>query len=68
MSQAIPLPEDTTRASEGAMDKSKPHALPQQPQPAHRQVGQAQDQNEAAAGKRPASTDGEEHPLSVGQP
>lgn len=66
MSQAIPLPEDTTRASEGAMDKSKPHALPQQPQPAHRQVGQGQD--EAPAGKRGASTDGEEHPLSVGQP
>ncbi|MDR6582490.1 hypothetical protein HBH1_01734 [Herbaspirillum sp. BH-1] len=66
MSQAIPLPEDTTRASEGAMDKSKPHALPQQPQ--HRQAGQDQGQDEAPAGKRPASTDGEEHPLSVGQP
>ncbi|UIN23817.1 hypothetical protein [Herbaspirillum frisingense] len=62
MSQAIPLPEDTIRASEGAMDKSKPHALPQQPQ--HRQAGQ----DKETAGKRSASTDGEEHPLSVGQP
>ncbi|MBG7617962.1 hypothetical protein I5R65_00660 [Herbaspirillum sp. AP02] len=66
MSQAIPLPEDTTRASEGAMDKSKPHTLPQQPQSPHRQAGQRQDKE--PAGKQPASTDSEEHPLSVGQP
>lgn len=62
MSQAIPLPEDTTGATEGAMDKSKPHALPQPTQ--HRQGRHDKPRQDPQR----TSREGEEHPLSVGQP
>ena len=55
MSQSIPLPEDTSQATETALDKSKPQALP------HEGLKPQSDQ----PGAPPAS---EEHPLSVGKP
>lgn len=61
MSQAIPLPEETTRATETGLDKSKPHPLPAAPHEVQRPSRQGPAQDQAAP---PA----EEHPLSVGKP
>jgi hypothetical protein len=55
MSQSIPLPEDISQATETALDKSKPQALP------HEGLKPQSEQ----PGAPPAS---EEHPLSVGKP
>ncbi|BEV15866.1 hypothetical protein HBDW_26540 [Herbaspirillum sp. DW155] len=59
MSDKIPLPEDTTEATETGMDQRKPQPLP------HDAVQGRSD----PPGKHPrGGAEEEEHPLSVGKP
>lgn len=59
MSDKIPLPEDTTEATETGMDRRKPQPLPHDAAHGH---GDQSDKNPRGGAAQ------EEHPLSVGKP
>ncbi|NQE50693.1 hypothetical protein [Herbaspirillum rubrisubalbicans] len=54
----IPLSEETTQATETAMDRSKPQALPHDAVPEQKRPAQGDSQPPA----------NQEHPISVGKP
>jgi len=59
VSDKIPLPEETTEATETGMDQRKPKPLPHQA---------VQERSNGATDPSRQSTDTDEHPMSVGKP